>query len=368
MLFNFKGERLAFLSSLASLDSNLHERTTTTLSNRSLPAIFFYDHMNRDHLQAAAGTANFDAMAYRPSEDSPVIQNPFIDISKGSATDPSSPNFNARECFKNFAVFISHYSPQSSLRAGVSFKNLNVYGEEQQDYQRTVFNVLFSGATSLFRWVAGINRGHVQILEDFHGLVESGELLLVLGRPGAGCSTLLKTISGDTYGIVIVNESAINYQGMPTPDMRDLFRGEAIYMAETDVHFPQLTVGQTLLFAAKARSPPENILPLVNRQLYAEVMRDVIMATFGLSHTVNTNFGSALVPGVSGGERKRVSIGEVALSRSPLQCCDNSTRGLDTTNALDFCRALRTTADFMKITALVSLYQASEKQYEVRTP
>ena len=262
---------------------------------------------------------------------------------------------------------MSYCSPQPPSRVGVSFKNLNVYGEERQDYQKTVLNVLLDGATSLFRWIAGTQRNHVHILDGFHGLVESGELLLVLGRPGSGCSTFLKAISGDTYGLLVADESSINYQGMPALDMRKHFRGEAIYMAETDVHFPQLTVGQTLLFAAKARSPRKDTLLLVNRQLFAEVMRDVIMATFGLAHTVNTNVGSALVPGVSGGERKRVSIAEAALSRSPLQCWDNSTRGLDSANALEFCRALRTTADCLKVTALVSLYQSSEKQYEVST-
>lgn len=58
-------------------------------------------------------------------------------------------------------------------------------------------------------------------------------------------------------------------------------------------------------------------------------MRDVVMAVFGLSHTVNTKVGSDFVRGVSGGERKRVSIAEMALAGSPLCCWDNATRGLD---------------------------------------
>lgn len=51
------------------------------------------------------------------------------------------------------------------------------------------------------------------------------------------------------------------------------------------------------------------------------------MAMFGISHTVNTRVGNDFVRGVSGGERKRVSIAEAALSFAPLQCWDNSTRG-----------------------------------------
>ena len=111
------------------------------------------------------------------------------------------------------------------------------------------------------------------------------------------------------------------------------------------------------MFAAKARAPRDYTFPGVTRDMYAEHMRDVIMATFGLNHTINTNVGGHLVRGVSGGERKRVSIAEAALSGSPLQCWDNSTRGLDSANALKFCKTLRLSADLAGTTALVSLYQ-----------
>ena len=54
------------------------------------------------------------------------------------------------------------------------------------------------------------------------------------------------------------------------------------------------------------------------------------MAMFGISHTVNTRVGNDFVRGVSGGERKRVTIAEATLSFAPLQCWDNSTRGTTT--------------------------------------
>lgn len=292
--------------------------------------------------------------------------NPFIDIPPDSALDYTKPDFNSKAWYTNFAGFLSQNSSTPQLKTGVSFTNLNVYGyASPSDYQKTVGNALL-GVSSLFRWMAGTRKKEVHILDGFHGLVDSGELLLVLGRPGAECSTFLKAIAGDTHGLNVPGNAIINYQGIPALEMHNHFRGEAIYMAETDVHFPQLTVGQTLLFAAQARAPPDNTIPGVNQRLYAEVMRDVIMATFGLSQTVNTNVGSAIIPGVSGGERKRVSIAEAALSRSPLQCWDNSTRGLDSANALEFCKSVRTSADCLGVTALVSLYQGSEDTYEVR--
>jgi ABC-type multidrug transport system ATPase subunit len=146
--------------------------------------------------------------------------------------------------------------------------------------------------------------------------------------------------------------------------MQHDFRGECIYQAETDVHFPQLTVGQTLQFAAEARTP-SNRLPGVTRKQYAVHMRDVIMATFGLTHTMHTRVGNDFVRGVSGGERKRVSIAEAALGGSPIQAWDNSTRGLDSSTALEFVKTVRLSTDLLGCAAIVAIYQASQSIYDV---
>ncbi|KAF3912448.1 hypothetical protein ABW20_dc0103287 [Dactylellina cionopaga] len=146
--------------------------------------------------------------------------------------------------------------------------------------------------------------------------------------------------------------------------MATTFKGEAIYTAEMDVHYPMLTVGETLYFAALARAP--SCIPGgVDRSVYAEHMRDVIMAMFGISHTIDTPVGDNFIRGVSGGEKKRVTIAEAALSYAPLQCWDNSTRGLDSANAIEFCRTLRTQSDILGATACVAIYQAPQAAYNV---
>jgi ATP-binding cassette subfamily G (WHITE) protein 2 (PDR) len=146
--------------------------------------------------------------------------------------------------------------------------------------------------------------------------------------------------------------------------MHNEFRGEAIYTAEVDVHFPQLTVGQTLQFAAQARAP-RYIPGDIPRQEFSQRLRDVIMATFGISHTINTRVGNDFIRGVSGGERKRVTIAEAALSGAPLQCWDNSTRGLDSANAIEFCKTLRMSTDLVGSTAVVAIYQAPQSAYDI---
>ncbi len=174
-------------------------------------------------------------------------RNPFLGVPSDSVLDPASSNFSPKAWFSNLAGYISNNPTRfQNRRAGISFKDLEVYGfGSLTNYQKTVGNIWLS-FFNICRLMVGEHKQRIQILREFNGLVEAGEMCLVLGRPGSGCSTLLKTISGDTYGFFVGADSKINYQGIPPRQMHQQFRGEAIYMAETDVHFQQLTVGQTL--------------------------------------------------------------------------------------------------------------------------
>ncbi|KAK4223741.1 ABC-2 type transporter-domain-containing protein [Podospora fimiseda] len=151
---------------------------------------------------------------------------------------------------------------------------------------------------------------------------------------------------------------------MSAKEMHTHHRGEAIYTAEVDTHFPQLTVGDTLTFAAHARAP-RDLPDGVNKNMFANHLRDVMMALFGISHTMNTRVGNEYIRGVSGGERKRVTISEAALSLAPLQCWDNSTRGLDSANAIEFCKTLKMQTELFNNTACVSIYQAPQSAYDL---
>jgi ATP-binding cassette subfamily G (WHITE) protein 2 (PDR) len=75
--------------------------------------------------------------------------------------------------------------------------------------------------------------------------------------------------------------------------------------------------------------------------------------------------GNDFIRGVSGGERKRVTIAEASLSRAPLQAWDNSTRGLDSANAIEFCKTLRMETEINGTTACVAIYQAPQAAYDL---
>ncbi|KAL8735882.1 MAG: hypothetical protein Q9181_002631 [Wetmoreana brouardii] len=289
--------------------------------------------------------------------------NPFAG-SDDPELDPLSGQFKPERWVRTLIGLQSRDPERYPQRiAGVAYRNLNVSGfGSPLDYQKTFGNYPLE-ILNLFNTITGRGKRKIQILRDFEGLVRSGEMLVVLGRPGSGCSTFLKTITGETGGFHIDQGSEINYQGIPMKTMHEDFRGECMYQAEVDVHFPQLSVGQTLTFAAEARAP-RNRLPGVSRRQYAKHMTDVIMTVFGLSHTYHTKVGNDFVRGVSGGERKRVSIAEAALGGSPLQAWDNSTRGLDSATALEFIKTLRLSTSLAGSTAAVAIYQASQSIYD----
>ncbi|KAJ5634735.1 hypothetical protein N7528_002577 [Penicillium herquei] len=275
--------------------------------------------------------------------------------------NPTSPEFDLMEWMKHTVKqFEQHHTGR---KTGVTFKNLTVQGAGS-DIQ--TLHTVVSGFSAPFpKGASGHGRREPRtILHDFHGLVNQGEMLLVLGRPGAGCSTLLKSLTAETNGLDLLPETTINYNGIPHSVMKSNFMGDILYNQEVEKHFPHLTVGETLEFAAAARAPPQ--LPDgMTKKEQIEHMRDVVMAVFGLSHTINTKVGSDFIRGVSGGERKRVSIAEMALANAPVCCWDNATRGLDSASSLDFVKALKKSSTLFETTHLATLYQPSQAIYNV---
>ncbi|KAF9884827.1 hypothetical protein FE257_001243 [Aspergillus nanangensis] len=304
----------------------------------------------------------------RISQKSGLVEgtNTFLNPTEDPELDPHSDRFNSRKWTKNLLHVTSRDPDRYPRRsAGVSFRNLSAFGYgTAADYQADVGNMWLKGFGWFRRAVGFGDKVRIDILRNFEGYVHSGEMLVVLGRPGSGCSTFLKTIAGETHGLWLDEGTDIQYQGISWDEMHKRYRGEVIYQAETEIHFPQLTAGETLTFAARARAPA-NRFPGVTRNQYADHMRDVVMAMLGLSHTMNTRVGNEYIRGVSGGERKRVSIAETMLCGSPLQCWDNSTRGLDSSTALEFVKTIRLSTEYTGSTAIVAIYQASQSIYDV---
>lgn len=138
---------------------------------------------------------------------------------------------------------------------------------------------------------------------------------------------------------------------------------EVVYNQEDDDHLPTLTVKQTLNFALETKTPSKRLAGISTKQFREEVL-DLLLSMLNIKHTKNTVVGNSFVRGVSGGERKRVSIAEMFCSTASVAAWDNSTRGLDASTALDYAKSLRLLTDIRQMTTFVSLYQAGEGIYQ----
>jgi ATP-binding cassette, subfamily G (WHITE), member 2, PDR len=101
-------------------------------------------------------------------------------------------------------------------RLGVSFANLSCHGVlSSTRSQTTLASYVLSGPRFILDTILSRRpqKVKVQILSDVNGLAQRGEMLLVLGRPGSGCSTLLKTLAGDSHSFQVGAGSTINYEG-----------------------------------------------------------------------------------------------------------------------------------------------------------
>ncbi|KAI8264263.1 ABC transporter G family member 11 [Colletotrichum sp. SAR11_239] len=200
------------------------------------------------------------------------------------------------------------------------------------------------------------------LLDHFKGVCKPGEMVLVLGKPGSGCTTFLKTIANQREGFTSVTGD-VRY-GPFTADEFKRYRGEAVYNQEDDIHHSTLTVEQTLGFALDTKVPAKRPAGMSKNDFKQQVIT-TLLKMFNIEHTRHTVVGDAFVRGVSGGERKRVSIAEMMITNACVLSWDNSTRGLDASTALDFVKSLRVQTNLYQTTTFVSLYQASENIYNL---
>lgn len=109
------------------------------------------------------------------------------------------------------------------LLLGVCVRNLNVHGfDASTRVQATALSFVLDIPRLLPRLLSHRRRREVQILSGINGAVNSGEMLLVLGRPGSGCTTFLKALAGDTHGISVSSLSSVNYEGGSTSNTSQL--------------------------------------------------------------------------------------------------------------------------------------------------
>ncbi|KAI7867468.1 ABC-2 type transporter-domain-containing protein [Mucor mucedo] len=241
---------------------------------------------------------------------------------------------------------------------GVIWKNLSVEGVGAEAH--TIPTVTSGIIKNLQFWKLfgfGTKKSVKIILKDLSGFCKDGEMLLLLGRPGAGCTTLLKIISNMRSSFTDI-QGTVNYGGFDQKHFASKFHGQTCYNSEEDQHYPTLSTKQTLQFALRTKTPGTR-LPNESKKEFIDKVLYMLGNMLGLTKQMHTMVGNAFVRGLSGGERKRLSIAEQMTTQSTINCWDCSTRGLDAASALDYVRSLRIMTDVFHKTTVATLYQAS---------
>ncbi|EEY61558.1 ATP-binding Cassette (ABC) Superfamily [Phytophthora infestans T30-4] len=198
--------------------------------------------------------------------------------------------------------------------------------------------------TELRRMTASKRVVTKQILRNLSGILKPGTMTLVLGQPGSGKSTFMKILSG-CFPVKsnITVEGGMTFNGVPQDEIRATLPQLVSYVDQQDKHYPTLTVQETLEFAHDCHAI---------RQL-------------GLGSCQSTVLGDAMLRGVSGGERKRVTMGEMAFGNEPVVMLDEISTGLDSAATFDIISTQHELANTFGKTVVISLLQPSPEVLEL---
>jgi ABC-type multidrug transport system ATPase subunit len=202
--------------------------------------------------------------------------------------------------------------------------------------------------------VAVESRNAVNALEDVSGHVKTGEMVLVLSSEQACASALLRTLSGRTVDEV---QGTMSLNGISlTQDVWQSWRRIAPYVsADDNSHAPVLTVRETLLFAAQCTNDGTLAMEQLNERI------DRLLQALDLAHVADTVVGNEDLRGISGGQKRRVTVGEMLTSRHvSLLALENITDGLASTDSYSLLSLLKAACATVKVAAIISLLQPSD--------
>jgi ABC-type multidrug transport system fused ATPase/permease subunit len=138
------------------------------------------------------------------------------------ALDPTNPGFDLTKWIRAImAKFIQE--GHANQTTGLVFKDLNVSGSGSALQLQDTVTTLLAAPTRIGELFSFRKKDHKQILRSFNGYMSAGELCIVLGRPGSGCSTLLKSVTGQLHGLKLEDGSIVHFDGIPQQQMSKEF-------------------------------------------------------------------------------------------------------------------------------------------------
>ncbi|XP_066355710.1 ABC transporter G family member 41-like [Miscanthus floridulus] len=255
----------------------------------------------------------------------------------------------------------------------------------------TLWNAVVS-SLSVVSTILGLNdrqqEARVRILHGVSGLVKPSRLTLLLGPPGCGKTTLLKALAGklNATGLKVTGE--IEYNGVELNGF--VPEKTAAYIDQYDLHVPEMTVRETIDFSARFQgvgNRAEIMKEVIRREKEAGITPDPDVDTYmkaisveGLERSMQTDYimkimgldicadimvGDAMRRGISGGEKKRLTTGEMIVGPSKALFMDEISTGLDSSTTFQIISCLQQLAHISESTILVSLLQPAPETYEL---
>ncbi|KAI6778005.1 uncharacterized protein J7T54_007402 [Emericellopsis cladophorae] len=194
------------------------------------------------------------------------------------------------------------------------------------------------------------------LLDNVSGVVRAGELLAIMGPSGSGKSTLLNALAhrvaaggATTTGDILINGAKASMRSI-----RDL----SGYVEQEDALIGSLTIQETMMFAARMALPSS----VTKREALRRV--DELVVSFGLQAHRHTIVGTAIKKGLSGGQKKRLSVASRLVTDPKILFLDEPTSGLDSTLSLEVCSYLREIGRKYNIAIIASIHQPSTAAFQ----
>ncbi|XP_057873160.2 pleiotropic drug resistance protein 1 isoform X2 [Cryptomeria japonica] len=217
--------------------------------------------------------------------------------------------------------------------------------------------------------ILGNSKRRLKILDNISGIIKPRRMTLLLGPPGSGKTTLLLALANRLTTDLNVSGS-VTYNGQKVDDL--VAQRVSAYVGQHDINFGEMTVRETFDFALRCQgfgSQNEMLVELARREKEAGIIPDQDVDTFmkslGLDVCSDVMVGDEMRRGISGGQKKRVTTGEILTGPAMVLLMDEITTGLDSSTASQVVKHIRQLVQTLDATAVLSLLQPTPETFEL---